>query len=55
MIGQRSVERPRSVSTALSGELGIEPVDAGGVGNGGEIGSWLAFGAVPRDSAAITS
>tara|TARA_R110002060_G_scaffold26196_6_gene35712 strand:+ start:1145 stop:1309 length:165 start_codon:yes stop_codon:yes gene_type:complete len=54
-MGQRSVERPRSVSTALSGELGIESVDVVDVGKGGGAVSSLAFGAVPRDRAAITS
>lgn len=39
MMGQRSVEKPRRVSTALSGELGIEFAEAGGAGKGGEVGS----------------
>lgn len=55
MIGQRSVERPRRVSTALNGELGTEPVDTGGVGKGDDVAWALAFGAVPSDRAAITS
>jgi len=51
MMGQREVERPRSVSTELSG------VDSEGVGEGkGGAGGWVVvFGGVPRESAAITS
>lgn len=55
MIGQRSVERPRSVSTALNGDLGIEYSDEEGNGNGAAVGWVLVFGAVPSESAAITS
>jgi hypothetical protein len=55
IMGQRSVERPRRVSTALSGELGAGNSDAGGVGKGAVVGCELVFGGVPSESAAITS
>lgn len=55
IIGQRSVERPRSVSTAFRGDPGILPSQEGDVGNGVEAGCVLAFGDVPRERAAITS
>lgn len=54
IIGQRSVENPRRVSTALSGESGILPLD-GGTGNGVEVGCVFALGDVPIERAAITS
>lgn len=55
IIGQRSVERPRSVSTAFRGELDNGSVDTGGVGKGVEEDCAFEFGAVPSDRAAITS
>ena len=55
IIGQRSVENPRRVSTALSGESGILPLDDGGTGNGSEVGCVFVLGDVPIERAAITS
>ena len=55
IIGQRSVENPRRVSTALSGESGILPLDDGGTGNGAEVGCVFVLGDVPIERAAITS
>jgi len=43
------------VSTAFSGEFGVVPADDGGMGNGTEVGCVLELGAVPKESAAITS
>jgi len=55
IMGQRSVERPRSVSTELRGELGSMIFD-GGAGERGTAVAWvLLLGAVPSDKAAITS
>lgn len=53
IMGQRSVERPRRVSTALNGELGIAAKVW--MGQGKKEDSMLAFGDVPRERAAITS
>ena len=55
IIGQRSVERPSSVSTALSGESGMVVSDGEGNWKGVAVGWVLEFGAVPSDSAVITS
>jgi hypothetical protein len=55
MMGQRSVERPRRVSTSLRGELVPVKSNVGGVGNGVDVGCEVLFGGVPSDSAAITS
>jgi hypothetical protein len=55
IIGQRSVEKPRRVSTAFSGEFGMVSADDGGMGKGTEVGCVLELGAVPKESAAITS
>lgn len=55
IMGHRSVDRPRSVSTAFSGEIGIERSGGTGNGNGVDVGCVLVFGAVPRDRAAMTS
>jgi hypothetical protein len=38
MIGHRSVDRPRRVSTALSGELDARNWELGGNGNGAAVG-----------------
>ena len=54
-MGQRSVERPRSVSTALNGELGIILSASDGSLNGVGVGCELEFGDVPSESAAIRS
>lgn len=43
------------MSTAFSGEFVIASTDDGGMGNGTEVGCVLELGAVPRESAAITS
>lgn len=53
MIGQRSVERPRRVSTDPSGDDGRG--DAGAIGKGLDAVRLVVFGAVPRERAAITS
>lgn len=55
MMGHRSVENPRSVSTALRGELSVAVPSAGGTGNGVEHGWVFLFGGVPNERAAITS
>ena len=54
-MGHRSVDRPRSVSTALSGELDARKLDSGGAGKGVAIGCEVVFGGVPSERAAITS
>ena len=53
MIGHRSVDRPRRVSTALSAEMGIEVTT--GPGGAQEVVWILAFGGLPSERAAITS
>ena len=55
IIGQRSVERPRRVSTALNGEFELRNSESGGEGNGAVVGCELVFGGVPNERAAITS
>ena len=55
IMGHRSVERPRRVSTALNGEFEAGNSEAGGVGKGAAVGCELVFGGVPSESAAITS
>jgi hypothetical protein len=55
MIGQRSVERPRRVSTALSGEFAVGNSLTGGDGKGAVVGCVVVFGGVPSERAAITS
>jgi hypothetical protein len=51
MIGQRSVERPKSVSTEFSGEL----KNGCSSGKGVAVGCDVVLGEVPSDRAAITS
>lgn len=53
IMGHRSVDSPRRVSTALNGEFGIK--NSGDEGNGVDTGWELAFGGVPSERAAITS
>lgn len=55
IMGQRSVEKPRSVSTAFRGEERLGISSMGGMGNGVDDGWWLVFGEVPSERAAITS
>jgi hypothetical protein len=54
-MGHKSVENPRSVSTALSGEFSGRNSELGGDGKGVAIGCELLFGGVPSERAAITS
>lgn len=55
IMGHRSVEKPRRVSTACNGELPFGVLSTGGTGKGVEQGWVFVFGGVPNDSAAITS
>ena len=55
IMGQRSVEKPRRVSTAFNGESGMLPAVDGGTGKGAEVGCVLVLGEVPNERAAITS
>lgn len=60
MMGQRVVEKPSRVSTALSGEEGVVSKESaegeeGGYGNGAVVGWVVVLGDVPRERAAITS
>jgi len=52
-MGHKSIDRPRRVSTAFSGELRIE-VEETGYGKGIATGWFGAFGGVPSESAVIT-
>jgi hypothetical protein len=55
IIGHRSVERPRRVSTQFRGEFGFERLQGSGRGKGVAIGGVLVCGEVPSERAAITS
>ena len=52
-MGQRSVDRPRRVSTALKAEL--RNGGSRGMGEGYGVDWMFAFGVVPSERAAITS
>ena len=55
IMGQRSVDRPKRVSIAISGEFDDRDSKAGGNGKGATIGCELVLGGVPSERAAITS
>lgn len=54
MIGHKSVDNPRRVSTEFRGEGG-KGLEGAGNGKGCDIGCVLVLGGVPKDRAAITS
>ena len=55
IMGQRVVERPRRVSTALRGVAEVKEESGKSEGKGVVVGRVVVLGDVPRERAAITS